>query len=157
MKIKDYIYPTRVYKSLVLALKEKAYASRYTNILNDLEREEKLKRIGLKKDGDKLFFGVDLNPELLMYTEDSKESVELKFVSDATRKYTNFLQNEGILDSIKADYERVFNDDFYGYIVQISYSYKNYVPRKFRYDIWYFIGISTVLVGSITIALLSIL
>ncbi len=156
MKLKDYIYPNRVYKSLKLALKEKVYAARYASILNDLEREEKLKRIGFRKDGNKLFFGVNLNPELLMYTEDSKESVELRFVSDATKKYTDFLQNEGILDSIKADYERVFTEDFYGYIVQISYDYRNYLPKKFKYDIGYFIGLSAIVIGGILITLLSI-
>lgn len=157
MKIRDYIYPKRVLNSLKLALRDRAYFAMYSKILDELEREGKLERIGFKKEGSELYVGVNLNPELLMYTEDSKESVELKFVSDATKKYTKFLQNEGILDVIKADYERVFNDDFYGYIVQISYEYKNYDARKFRYDIGYLAGLSLIAIGGIIFSLQIIL
>jgi hypothetical protein len=139
MRIKNYIYPGLIYRSIINAIEDLKYLRRYKNILRDLEEEGKLEKIGLTRDGDKLFVGVNLNPELLMYTEDSKESVELKFVSDAMKKYTDFLGREGILDSIKADYERVFTDDFYGYIVQIKYQYKNYKKEKFQYDIGYFI------------------
>lgn len=144
LKLKDYIYPTRVIASLKGAILDISHFNRYKKILEELEEDGKLDSIGFKKEGDKLFVGVDLNPELLMYTEESQESVELKFVSDSMKKYTNFLQNEGILDSIQADYERIYNEDFYGYIVQISYS-KKYNPSKFKYDIGF------VTIGSIII------
>jgi len=157
MKTKDYIYPKRVYKSLMLALKDRAYFSKYTNILNDLENEGKLERLGIKKEGSTLFIGVNLNPELLMYTEDSKESVELRFVSDAMRKYTDFLQNEGILDVITADYERVSTDEFYGYVVLIQFDYKNYKPRKFKYDIGYMATLSAITAIGIILGVQSIL
>jgi len=141
----------------MLALKDRAYFSKYTNILNDLENEGKLERLGIKKEGSTLFIGVNLNPELLMYTEDSKESVELRFVSDAMRKYTDFLQNEGILDVITADYERVSTDEFYGYVVLIQFDYKNYKPRKFKYDIGYMATLSAITAIGIILGVQSIL
>ena len=157
MKLKNYIYPKRVLSSLMLALKEREYFSKYSGILDDLEREGKLRTLGFRKEGSELYIGVNLNPELLMYTEDSKESVELKFVSDAMRKYTDFLQNEGILDVIKADYERVFTEDFYGYVVQIKFDYKNYNPSKFKYDIGYMVSVSLLTIGGIILTLQSII
>lgn len=152
MKILNYINPKLVIKSLVASIKDLAYFKKYKSILNELERDNKLKKIGFTKVDDKLFIGVNLNPELLMYTDDSQESVELKFVSDAMRKYTDFLQNEGILDSISADYERVYNDTFYGYIVQIRYKFKNYDKSKMIYDISYLsILLLTSLIGAFVI------
>lgn len=157
MKIKDYIYPTRVFKSLQRSLTDRAYFAKYSKILEDLDKEGKLKRMGFRKEESTLFIGVNLNPELLMYTEDSKESVELKFVSDSMKKYTDFLQNEGILDVIKAEYERVATEDFYGYVVLIRFDYKNYEPKKFRYDLGYFAGLGLITLGGIILGLQSIL
>lgn len=157
MILQDYIYPKRVFNSLILALKEKQYFKKYSSILDDLEREGKLKTLGFRKEDSMLYIGVNLNPELLMYTDDSKESVELKFVSDAMRKYTDFLQNEGILDVIKADYERVFTEDFYGYVVQIKFDYKKYKPSKFKYDIGYFATMSVITICGIILTLKSII
>ena len=137
MRLKNYIYPKLVFKSFTQALKERQYFTKYAGILNDLEQEGKLEKMGFRKEGSMLYIGVNLNPELLMYTDDSHESVELKFVSEAMKKYTDFLQNEGILDSIVADYERVFNEEFYGYVVQIRYKFKNYRKKRMIYDICY--------------------
>ena len=51
------------------------------------------------------------------------EPAELRFVSDKLKRYTDFLQKEGILDVISADYERVKTEDYYGYIVQIKLNF----------------------------------
>lgn len=156
MKLKNYIYPNLVFKSLKDAITDLSYYRRYKSILNELDLDGKLKRIGIKKDGNHMYIGVNLNPELLMYTNDSRDSVELKFVSDAMIKYTNFLQNEGILDSIKADYERIYNEDFYGYIVQVSYAFNKYNKNKFRYDIGYFSAILSLTIISILMLMSSL-
>jgi len=153
----NYINPKLVIKSLTSALEDISYFNRYKSILSEIESDGKLKKLGLIKRGHDILVGVNLNPELLMYTEDSQESVELKFVSDAMKKYTDFLEKEGILDSIKADYERVLSDDFYGYVVKISYKYRSYVKKKFIYDIAYLsIAMTTVGIGIYT-ALTSLL
>jgi len=153
MKTKNYIYPQLIFNSLRDAFEDLRYFSRYKSILNELEEDDKLAKLGIRKEKDKMFIGVNLNPELLMYTEDSQESVELKFVSDAMKKYTDFLGKEGILDSIKAEYERVFSDDFYGYVVQISYKYRSYNKDKFKYDIGYVVVSSSMLLTGLLIAI----
>lgn len=150
LSIKDYIYPSRIFKLLKKNILDISNNKRYKAIISELESDGKLKDIGFSKTKSDLFYGVNLNPELLMYTEDSQESVELKFVSDASRKYTKFLENEGILDSITADYERVKTDDFYGYIVKISYNSK-FNKNHFIYSISYIAAIVALIISSIAI------
>lgn len=153
----NYINPKLVIKSLNSALEDLSYLKRYKLILSEIESEGKLKKLGLTKRGDDILVGVNLNPELLMYTEDSQESVELKFVSDSMKKYTDFLEKEGILDSIKADYERVFSEDFYGYVVRISYKQRSYIKEKFIYDIVYLTTAAVTVGTGIYIAITSLL
>lgn len=123
-RIKNYIYPKLILKSIQKNMTDLSNRKRYISVLDELEKDNKISSIGFRRQGNDLLVGINLNPELLMYTEDSQESVELKFISDASKKYTKFLENEGILDSIKADYERVKTSDFYGYIVRITYNSK---------------------------------
>lgn len=149
MNFKKYLYPKSIIRSLTTAINELNYYKKYKSIIIELEQEEKLKKIGFKRVGDKLYYGVNLNPELLMYTEDSQESVELKFVSEASKKYTDFLQKEGILDSIMAKYERVYNEDFYGYIVEINYAFRTYNKNKLIYDVLYCILLPLISIASI--------
>ena len=148
MKIIEYISPRLVIRSLTAALTDLSHFRRYKSILEELDRDKKLEAMKMRLEKDKLFIGVNLNPELLMYTDDSQESVELKFVSDAMKKYTDFLQKEGVLDSIKADYERVFNDEFYGYVVQVRYDFKKYKKKRMIYDISYLFGIFTLSIAT---------
>ena len=125
LSISKYIYPHKVLDLIRKNLYEIQSNRRYVSILNELDADNKLKDIGFVRKENDLFVGVNLNPELLLYTDDSRESVELKFIADYTRKHNKFLENEGILDSVKADYERVYDQsDFYGYIVRISYNSK---------------------------------
>jgi hypothetical protein len=144
-KIKKFLYPSSVIKSIKGNVKDIFNNKKYQSIITELDESGKLSKIGFKKEKSNLLFGVNLNPELLIYTEDSQESVELKFVSDASKKYTKFLENEGILDSITAEYERVKTEDFYGYIVKISYNSK-FNKKDFIYGISY----CTVLISTLT-------
>ena len=143
--IKNYIYPKLILKSIQKNMTDLSNRKRYISVLDELEKDNKISSIGFRRQGNDLLVGINLNPELLMYTEDSQESVELKFISDASKKYTKFLENEGILDSIKADYERVKTSDFYGYIVRITYN------SKFNRPMFIF-GISYILVTFILIS-----
>lgn len=139
MKLINYISPKLVFNSLMRSITDLEHYRTYKKAITELNNEGKLVRIGIKLEGDKMFIGVNLNPELLIYTDDSKESVELKFVSEEMRKYTDFLEKEMLLDSVKADYDRVQTEDFYGYIVQLSYDFKGYKKSKLQYDIGYIV------------------
>jgi len=149
MRLQKYINPKTVWASFKAASVDLKRYTKYKSILHELEDENKLEKIGFNREDDMLYVGVNLNPELLMYVDQSLESAELKFVSDAMRKYTDFLEKEGILDVISAEYERVYNDEFYGYVVQIAFNFQKYDKLKYRYDIGYFITVSGLLIGSI--------
>jgi hypothetical protein len=86
-----------------------------------------------------MYLGINLNPELLLYSETSQETVELKLISEKMLKHNDFLMKEGILDFIKVDYDRVQSETFYGYVIQISFRFTKYSLNKMIYDIAYFL------------------
>lgn len=149
MKILDYINPKKVYNSLSNCIAELKYYRKYKYIIKELDGNDSLKRIGLTLKKDKLYFGVDLNPELLLYGESSQETVEMKFVQEKMLKYTEFLKKEGILDSIVADYDRIQSSDYYGYVIEIKYAFREYSMSKLIYNISYFVSILVAIASSI--------
>lgn len=150
--ILDYISPKRVYKKLSVCLEELSNYRTFKKIVVELNNTGKLDEIGLKADSDSnMYIGIDLNPELLLYSETSQESVELKLISEKMNKYNDFLTKEGILDSIKVDYERVQTDSFYGYILQISFNFKKYKRSDLVYSISYFSMLALMLISLITL------
>jgi hypothetical protein len=137
MKLR-YLSPIVAYKLLDTNLDELSKYRTYKKIIIELNAIGKLDEIGFRADENgNLYLGINLNPELLLYSETSQESVELKLVSEKMNKYNDFLTKEGILDSIKVDYERVQNEEFYGYILQISYNFVKYKKNDLVYAISY--------------------
>jgi hypothetical protein len=137
------INPIRVFKDLRENIDDLLKYQKYKKIIYELNNSGKLEQVGFSVDEDaNLYIGINLNPELLLYSETSMESVELRLVSEKVKKYTEFLTNEGILDSIKMDYDRVKEENYYGYILQISYAFKKYKKKNMIYDISYFSIIS---------------
>ena len=136
--IYNYLNPVKIYKSLIAAINELGNYSKYKKIIFELQKEGKLNTIGLSLDSNaNLYIGIDLNPELLMYSETSQESVELKLISEKMKKYTDFLTKEGILDVIRMDYDRIKTEEYYGYVLQIKFNFLKYDKRKFIYDLSY--------------------
>ena len=144
MNILEYINPKKVFNSLKNCLTELKYNRKFNKIVKDLDANGSLEQIGLSLDKNKLYVGVDLNPELLLYGESSQETVEMKFVKEKMLKYTEFLKKEGILDSITADYDRVQTLDHYGYIIEIKFAFNEYSLRKLAYNIMYFIVLAAI-------------
>jgi hypothetical protein len=138
MKLRRFL-PHVAYNMLSTCLEELSQFKKYKQIILELNESGKLSEIGFKVDPNAdLYLGIDLNPELLLYSETSQESVELKLVSEKMNKYNDFLTKEGILDSIKVDYERIKNEEFYGYVLQIGFAFKKYKRRDLIFAISYF-------------------
>ncbi len=150
----DYIAPTRIYRRLTGHIEELVNYSKFRKIIAELSSQGKLDEIGLKVDSNlNMYIGIDLNPELLLYSETSKETVELKMISEKMLKYTDYLTKQGIIDFIKVDYDRVKNDTFYGYVIQIGFNFTKYTKAKFAYSIGFFLFIISVLSTLIVSAL----
>jgi hypothetical protein len=147
--ILSYLNPVKSYQTLKESFNDLTKFKKYKKIVFSLQEEGKLEQIGLRLDNDaNLYLGINLNPELLLYSETSQESVELKMVSDKMTKYTDFLTKEGIIDSVKVDYERVQSEEYYGYVLRISYAFTKYTTKsKIIYGISYFLLIILSLVG----------
>ena len=126
----------------------------YKKIIYNLNTSGKLDEIGFKTDEDaNLYLGVNLNPELLLYSDASQEPVELKMISEKMLNYNDFLTKEGILDVITVDYDRVKNDSFYGYVLQIKFNFSNFKRREVVWAISYF-TILLLASGSLLLSLL---
>lgn len=137
--ILDYISPVRIYKRLIVHITELLNYRKFKNIIFELNEKGALDEIGIRADSSlNMYIGIDLNPELLLYSETSQESVELRLISEKMNKYNDFLTREGILDAIKVDYERIQTEEHYGYILQISFNFKKYKRSDFVYSIAYF-------------------
>jgi hypothetical protein len=148
--------PFKIVEKFKKMRKELGFYKNYKSIIESLSTSGKILEAGFSIDEDyNLYLGVDLNPELLMYEETSQESVELRLVGEKMKRYNDFLSREGLLDSVKVEYERVKNDSFYGYIIQISFSFKEYSKSEYHYSIYYFSALS-VLVLSIMWTLISL-
>lgn len=142
--ILNYVSPIKVYKRLAGNIEELLHYSKFRKIILELNKSGKLDEAGIKVDeNSNMYIGVDLNPELLLYSDTSQESVELRMISEKMNKYNDFLTKEGILDSIKLEYERVLTDSFYGYVLQIGYNFKRYKRAHLIYDTSYFLLIAT--------------
>ena len=123
--ILDKIHPVKIFKSLQGCLEDLARFAKYKLIIAELQRDGKLDAIGLSVDVDSnLYIGVNLNPELLLYSETSSESVELKMISD-----------------------RMKNEEYYGYVLQITFDFKKYKRPALVYAISYFSTITLILIG----------
>ena len=149
MKLKE-LNPKIAYHELIECLDEFKLYKKYKQIISDLQQEGRLEEIGFSVDDDaNLYLGINLNPELLMYSETSQESVELRLVSEKMGKYNDFLTKEGILDSVKMDYDRVKNDQFYGYVLRISFKFKKYSEQKYKRSIAHLVVAAALTIGAI--------
>lgn len=136
--ILDYLSPIRIYVRLLIHIRELLNYQKFKKIILELNKSGKLEEIGIKVDPSlNMYIGIDLNPELLLYSDTSQESVELKLISEKMNKYNDFLTNEGILDSIKVDYERIQSETHYGYILQIGFNFRQYKKADFIYVLSY--------------------
>jgi len=151
--ILDYISPSAIYRKFSTCITELLNYRKFKRIVRDLNNNGRLNEVGIKADlKSNMYIGIDLNPELLLYSETSQESVELRLISEKMTKYNDFLTKEGILDAIKVDYERVQNDSYYGYILQISFNFKTYNRFDLIYSSAYFlISIISIILGVLAI------
>jgi hypothetical protein len=148
--ILDYLSPVRIYRRLTIHVKELINYRTFKKIILELNDSGKLDEIGIKADpNSNMYIGINLNPELLLYSDASQESVELKLISEKMNKYNDFLTKEGILDSIKVDYERIQTEEHYGYVLQISFNFNKYKKSDFIYGISYFSVLLLTLIAGI--------
>lgn len=146
----DHLNPVKVYRSLSECVEDLINFSKYKEIVRELYTNGKLEEIGLAIDQDaNLYLGVNLNPELLLYSETSQTSVELKMISEKMNKYNDFLTKEGILDYVKVEYDRAQDVNFYGYVLQISYNFKKYRKKKMIYSLCYFVSLLALLLTGV--------
>lgn len=149
INLKEILNPKVAYNKIKSYMSVTKNRKKYNSIVDSLEREGKIQEIGFSKVGKNLYVGIDLDPTLLrpdFFDEEARGSAELKFVSEKLKKYTDFLNKEGILDYSIADYDRFYDKkDYYGYIVEIKFNDKLIKKEDLRYGIVYIVSAIAVL------------
>lgn len=154
--MKNILSPKIAYNKITTYISEIRKKSKYYSILDSLDKSEKFKDIGFQKIGKNLYVGIDLDPTLLRpdyFDDEARNSAELKFISEKLKKYTDFMNKEGILDYSIADYDRVYDKkDYYGYIVEIRFDDRKINKSNLIHGIVYF---SSVLAIATAVSILS--
>lgn len=133
--------PYNIIKRIFIIFKELRffyiYSKSVDSIFNELREKEgssiqKSSRFSMIK-------GVSLKTETLLYmnkpenelTKEEKEELEkfeLSFVSKEISKHNDIFIREGVIELIKTKANRVKNDDYYGYMVEIYFNWNHAKP-----------------------------
>lgn len=149
-KLRTFILPHLVWKLLSKSIEERNYFRKYLNILSDLKEDGSLDKFGIRLENNgEMYIGINLNPELLIYEMEAQEPVEMRFLTDAMKKYTDFFTRMSIIDYVIADYERIKTEDYYGYVVKIYFNFKSYSRFNIIYPIAYFLVLLSLVAGGI--------
>jgi hypothetical protein len=149
-KVRKFILPHLVWQILSKSIEELNYFRKYLKILSDLKEDGSLDKLGIRlEQNGEMFIGVNLNPELLIYELDAQEPVEMRFLTEAMKKYTDFFTRMSVIDYIMADYERVKTEDYYGYVVKLYFNFKFYSKFNIIYSAAYFVTTTALAIAGI--------
>ena len=143
--------PVNIIKRLILVIKEFLLFINYLKTLKIMEKDLEDSKI-VRFSRYSLGKAINLKPETLLLankhesdmTEDEKKELnklELSFISREIAKHNDIFINSGIIELIKTKADRIKNNDYYGYIVEISYNWNHAKPYKvvkliFHIAIW---------------------
>lgn len=154
-KLLNYINPFTMLTTLFAIIKELFTYRVYAKAIERMDKEGVLQDNGFERGPFySIIRGVNLRPETLLYGEDEQEKFELGFVADNMKKYNELLAKEGVLNLVKANTERVKNNDYYGYLVSIVYRFNKLNYRSIAYCISY-ITILTIILSKINYSALA--
>jgi hypothetical protein len=143
--------PVNIFKRVISISKELYMFLLYIKALNEIEPELEESRI-VKASKFSLIKAINLKPETLLLAnklesdmdkEDKKElhKLELSFVGREIAKYNDIFINGGIIELIKTKATRIKDNEYYGYMVTISYNWKKaklyeIIRLLFQISIW---------------------
>ena len=137
-RILTYLNPIYQIKTIFLTIKEIYLFISYVKTINAMGQTFKSK--GIMKDSKyTLVKGINLKAETLMYggVGEELERFEISFIGKEMSKYNEIFLENGILELIKTKANRIKNDDFYGYLVSISFNYKYFTLYSILSSILY--------------------
>tara|TARA_R110002074_G_scaffold67007_4_gene158050 strand:- start:2847 stop:3326 length:480 start_codon:yes stop_codon:yes gene_type:complete len=139
-RILAYLNPIYQIKTIILTIKEIYLFISYVKTINSMEKT--FKSNGIMKDSKyTLVKGINLKAETLMYggAGEELERFEISFIGKEMSKYNDIFLENRILELIKTKANRIKNEDFYGYLVSISFNYKYFTLYSILSSILYVI------------------
>lgn len=147
--------PVNIIKRLILIIKEISMFISYVKTINNMEKELEDSKI-VRFSRYSLGKAINLKPETLllankhesdMTDEEKKElnKLELSFISKEISKHNDIFINNEIIELIKTKANRIKDNDYYGYIVEISYNWNHAKPYKVVKLLFHILVLSTIL------------
>tara|TARA_R110000751_G_scaffold250586_1_gene350121 strand:- start:525 stop:1004 length:480 start_codon:yes stop_codon:yes gene_type:complete len=139
-RILAYLNPIYQIKTIILTIKEIYLFISYVKTINSMEKT--FKSNGIMKDSKyTLVKGINLKAETLMYggVGEELERFEISFIGKEMSKYNDIFLENRILELIKTKANRIKNEDFYGYLVSISFNYKYFTLYSILSSILYIV------------------
>jgi hypothetical protein len=113
---------------LVALFKEIKNYRFYWKKITAMQESGELAKRGLRADLIKrIYFVKNIEPEALLYGESEEggvEQFEKQFVSDAIRVHNGIFLNDGSIELVKAEKQRIQTKDYYAYLIWIGFRFK---------------------------------
>ena len=91
-----------------------------------------------------LYTAINLEPELRMYhTGKELEGIEKTYVGSRLAQFNEMFTEHEILEMVKLRWKRVFDNDYYAYIVHIKFRWKE---TSVAWILWYILYIGAIII-----------
>ncbi len=125
-KIPNILNPIFLFKKSVNIYSEIQVYFRYKTGLKQMERDKILgEGKELRKDYiNRLFFVINIPPEFLVEEDKTElDRLETEYLKYEIKRFNELFLNYSILDIIEMKTEKIFNEDYYAYIMKIRYKW----------------------------------
>jgi hypothetical protein len=121
LSLLDFLNPISFWKNISLCYRDVTNYLFYRKTIAILAKEGLLQEKGMRTDWLKrVYFVINLLPETLLAGSDV-ELLERSRVTEAIAERNQIFTKNGILEIIEADYRRIKNEDYYGYVIWVKY------------------------------------
>jgi len=118
-----YLNPLYFIKVIKCIFKNISMRKEFNNVLYNIVNDEAFKYIKTEIKSNVLFFGINLKPEikLVRSTDFDLDVEEKKQLAVQISRFNDVFLKYGIIEMIKIHPEKIDDENFYGFIVNVSY------------------------------------
>ncbi len=121
MKLKDAFHPKMFRDTLIMVSRNIINWRFYKKQMKLLNEDGSLKQNGMRLDKrSRAYYVLNLEPEILMMGEETIE-LEKSRVYESLSKKKLLLEKAGLREIIEARTERIKDDNYYAYLIQVKY------------------------------------
>lgn len=136
MKLFEALKPKTVYEALVRVYRNYVNWEFYKKTMDDLLKNGSLKQNGMRLDKrHRAYYVLNLEPETLMMGQEVLD-LEKSRVYESLIKKKKLLEDAFLGELIEAKTERIKNEDYYAYLIQIKYRAMSSISDIIHVVLW---------------------